>query len=139
MDPRRFDSLTRSLTGTGTRRGLLRLLAAVPVAGAVLSLVAAEDAAGRGNGAIVGGGGGKRHHHNGHHHSHHHKSHDNPDHRHRHEPSSLCDHACPGGTVCQQGLCKATCSPPPEGITCDCGVGGCPHGCCQFIPAPVFD
>jgi hypothetical protein len=38
MDPVRFDTLIKTLSSTGTRRGLLRLLAAVPVAGGLLAL-----------------------------------------------------------------------------------------------------
>ena len=45
MDPVRFDTLAKSLSRTGTRRALLRLLAAVPVAGGLLPLLAQEPAA----------------------------------------------------------------------------------------------
>src|SRR5215213_12021869 len=38
MDPRRFDTLARTLAAAGTRRGLLRLLAALPLGVAVVSL-----------------------------------------------------------------------------------------------------
>jgi len=46
MDPHRFDRLARTVSTTGTRRGLLRLLAAVPVVGTVVTL--REPAATRG-------------------------------------------------------------------------------------------
>jgi hypothetical protein len=39
MDSDRCDRLAMTLSVTGTRRGLLRLLAAVPVAGTVLALL----------------------------------------------------------------------------------------------------
>jgi hypothetical protein len=38
MDPQRFDTLVRAFSSPGTRRGLLRLLAAVPVAAGLLTL-----------------------------------------------------------------------------------------------------
>jgi hypothetical protein len=59
MDPVRFDSLARTLATTGTRRRLLRLLAAVPVAGGVLSLFDAESIAGNGHQGNQGRKGGK--------------------------------------------------------------------------------
>ena len=45
MDPVRFDSLARTLSSTGTRRTVLRLLAALPLAGGLLPLLAQEPAA----------------------------------------------------------------------------------------------
>jgi hypothetical protein len=50
MDPTRFDRLTKALTGsstTGTRRGLLRLLLALPLPGAFPALFAGETAVAR--------------------------------------------------------------------------------------------
>ena len=41
MDGARFDRLTKSLSAPSTRRRLLRLLSAVPVAGGLLFLVEA--------------------------------------------------------------------------------------------------
>src|SRR5215217_625965 len=38
MDPKRFDTLTKLLSTKGPRRGLLRVLAAVPLAGGVVAL-----------------------------------------------------------------------------------------------------
>jgi hypothetical protein len=48
MDPQRFDTLAKTLSTSGTRRGLLRLLAAVPVASGLLTRLEPEDAQGRG-------------------------------------------------------------------------------------------
>jgi hypothetical protein len=45
MDSDRFDRLAKSLSTTGTRRALLRLLATVPVAGGLLALLAPAPAA----------------------------------------------------------------------------------------------
>jgi hypothetical protein len=59
VDPAAFDRLSHTVATAGTRRGLLRLLAALPVAGGMFSLQA-PVMEGQGNGAIVGGGGGKR-------------------------------------------------------------------------------
>src|SRR4051794_6662024 len=47
MDPQRFDTLVKSLSAAGTRRGMLRLLAAVPVAGGLVALLAPEEGAGK--------------------------------------------------------------------------------------------
>ena len=49
MDPLRFDMLVKTLSAAGTRRALLRLLAAVPVAGGVFSLFEEEGVAGNGH------------------------------------------------------------------------------------------
>jgi hypothetical protein len=70
MDPVRFDTLVKSLSTTGTRRTLVRLLAALPLAGAVAVL--RGDAPAQANGFVAGVGG----------HSHRHKPtrhHDHPD------------------------------------------------------------
>jgi hypothetical protein len=54
----RLDYLVRALLHGGSRRGLLRLLAAIPLAGGLVTL---RDAQGvQGNTAGVGGGGGRR-------------------------------------------------------------------------------
>jgi hypothetical protein len=58
MDPRRFDALTKSLSPTGTRRALLRRLAAVSLAGVFAVFLGRETTQADGSGAIVGGGGG---------------------------------------------------------------------------------
>jgi hypothetical protein len=60
MDSTQFDTLVKSLAWAGTRRGLVRLVAALPLVGAVGSLLGEEHAHGQGNGAGVGGGGGRR-------------------------------------------------------------------------------
>jgi hypothetical protein len=60
MDPLRFDMLVKTLSAAGTRRVLLRLLAAVPVAGGVFSLFEEEGVAGNGHkGEGKGNKGGK--------------------------------------------------------------------------------
>lgn len=48
MDARHFDSLTRWLSADGSRRGLLGALAALPLAGGLLGILAPEDAAAAG-------------------------------------------------------------------------------------------
>ena len=64
MDPVRFDTLIKTLSTAGTRRALLRLLTAVPVAGGLLALGDPEALAGKhgkdgkhGRGANGGQGG----------------------------------------------------------------------------------
>ena len=47
MDSRRFDALTRTVSTSDTRRGVLRLLAGLPLAGVLAALVPAESEAGR--------------------------------------------------------------------------------------------
>jgi hypothetical protein len=58
MDTERFDRLVKSLSTVGTRRRLLRLVAPVPVAGALLTRLE-EVVQGQLNGADVRGGGGR--------------------------------------------------------------------------------
>lgn len=59
MDAERFDRLVKTLSTVDTRRGLLRLSAALPLAG-LSSLLTEAGVQGSGSGAIVGGGGGRR-------------------------------------------------------------------------------
>ena len=59
MDADRFDHLIKSLSNPNSRRGLLRVMAALPLAGSLLPFLD-KDAAGQGNGAIIGGGGRRR-------------------------------------------------------------------------------
>lgn len=47
MDSKRFDALSRSLAASGTRRGMLRWLTTLPVAGVFLTTLAGASAAGR--------------------------------------------------------------------------------------------
>ena len=68
MDPRRFDTLAKSLSGTNTRRRLMGLVAALPLAGALGGLLGEEGVDGQGSGAGVGGGGGRRRRRRGRHH-----------------------------------------------------------------------
>jgi hypothetical protein len=49
MDPVRFDALAKTLSTARTRRGLLRLLTVVPVAGGVLSLLDEDGVAANGH------------------------------------------------------------------------------------------
>ncbi len=65
MDASWFNILTTSVSRSGTRR---RLVAALPLAGAVGVLLGEEAAQGKGNGAGVGGGGGRRRRRRSHHH-----------------------------------------------------------------------
>jgi hypothetical protein len=44
MDPSAFDSGTRAIAQTGTRRGLVRLMATLPL-GRVLAIIGADDVA----------------------------------------------------------------------------------------------
>jgi hypothetical protein len=58
MDPQQFDTLARTLSTTGTRRALLRLLAAVPAAGSLLLLIDPEAVTGKNGKHRKGGHGG---------------------------------------------------------------------------------
>jgi hypothetical protein len=167
MDPRRFGRLVKTLSAPGTRRSLIRLLAAVPVAGTVLTLLSPEEAAGRGNGAIVGGGGGKRHRRTAHHHPGQHKDHDKHKHRHNHhgkhkghdttspEPTcaTTCASGCCTGTTCRTGdafeACGtgggacSNCNGAFGGIVMGCTLAECDcgaEGCCirSGIPPSLF-
>ena len=53
------DRLIKTFSTPDTRRALLRVLAALPLAGGLLPLLD-DSAAGQGNGAVVGGGGSRR-------------------------------------------------------------------------------
>lgn len=48
MEPRHFDRLTRALSEASSRRGLVRLLSAVPVAGGLLAVLDPEEAEAKG-------------------------------------------------------------------------------------------
>ena len=61
MEAERFDRLTRTLARPDTRRGLVRLLMALPLGMSLAALLAWETTQADGSGAIVGGGGGRRH------------------------------------------------------------------------------
>lgn len=161
MDPTRFDRLTKSLSRTNTRRGLVRLVTALPLAGALGGLLGAEGADGQGNVAGVGGGGGRRHRRRARHHPGQGKDNRNGKRKHRKHPSppptpdptpATCvapDIRCPAGTpgagtcgrLAGTGPCISTikcCSWTCVGDTEDPTVGGCcptcPEGCtCALI------
>jgi hypothetical protein len=59
VDSQRFDTLVKTLSAPGTRRGVLRLLAAVPVAGGLLTLLEPDGAQGKGAKRHQTGNGGK--------------------------------------------------------------------------------
>lgn len=44
MDPQRFDTLVKSLSGSGTRRGIVRLLAALPLGVTLTTVLGQEEA-----------------------------------------------------------------------------------------------
>ena len=60
LDPTRIDTLAKSLSTSGTRRGVGRLLAALPLAAGLASWFTPAAVQGSGSGAIVGGGGSRR-------------------------------------------------------------------------------
>jgi hypothetical protein len=104
MDDRRFDALSRALGAAASRRGLLRLLAAVPVLGGLAPLLDPDDTDGQG----------RRHrrkklHKHGrgrHHHHHHHGKHGTVD-------CGLLGEPCCAGNKCQQAGTTA-----PVAIAC---------------------
>jgi hypothetical protein len=54
LDPTRFDTLAKSLSTSGTRRGVGRLLAALPLAAGLASWFTPAAVQGSDSGAIVG-------------------------------------------------------------------------------------
>ena len=107
MDPQRFDSLTTSVSRPGTRRGLVRLVAALPFAGFLLERLADDaSAAGRRKRRT------KRHkHHSG----------DNKDHRNGKRKGK---HKGKGkDTIPQPGCVPTTCA--AQGKNCGTIADGC--------------
>jgi hypothetical protein len=153
MDPTRFDTLTKSLCCPGTRRGLVRLVAALPLAGALGGLLGEERADGQGNVAGVGGGGGRRRRRRGRHHPGQDKKHRKGKRKQRPQCTPACDicftckdgpntpgtcvvdpaqqgESCgSGGKVCQSdGTCVCT---PCEPTSCNqTNICGQPVDCC---------
>ena len=153
MDPSAFDTLVRSFATSGTRRWLVRLMAALPLGGALSTLGQDEAAAerpherlarrtqqrnrkqrnnqnnnqnnngGGGGGGNGGGGGGNNNNNN-----------NNNNNRNGNTLGSgvqLCGtgQACPSGQVCLSGACFTTCPGP---FSCLGGSGGClPDAACQ--------
>jgi hypothetical protein len=114
MDPRRFDALTKSLSPTGTRRALLRRLAAVSLAGVLAVFLGRETTQADGSGAIVGGGGRRRHR-------------GKPNHHHtRDNDKKPCAKPCGPCARCNDGKCKAK----RDGSVCR-GDGVCARGTCK--------
>jgi hypothetical protein len=94
MDPARFDSLARSLSTPGSRRELVRRLAALPLAGALVMLLGRETTRADGSGAF---GGGHRHRHAPARHHHHDRPEKDKQHKHRHHDKPKCsglDQSC---------------------------------------------
>jgi hypothetical protein len=112
MDPVRFDALTKTLSPTGTRRGLLRF-APLPLAGALALLLGREATQADGSGAISGGGN-------------HHRNRGNTNHHHeRDNGKDKCNKKCGSCERCKNGKCKAQ----PDGRACE-GDDVCSDGTC---------
>ena len=138
MDPRHFDTLAKSLATTSTRRALLRLLAALPLAGTLVLLGGHAPTQADRSGAMVGGHRHRRRAHHRHHPGRHQAPH-HPHHHHPHHHSSqgcrpesrarTCAGTC--GTVtnnCQKSIdCgSCACDPPCAAcLRCDAATGGC--------------
>jgi hypothetical protein len=114
MDAERFDALARDMSTPDTRRALLRLVAALPLAGLLSGLLGRATSEADGSGAIVGGGGRRRHRRKRHHRHQRHQRHK------RHH----CPKSCGPCQSCQQGKCQ----PDPDGSAC--GGGTCCDGKC---------
>jgi hypothetical protein len=54
MDANRFEGLAKAFSTSGTRRGILRLFTALPLAGGLLTLLTPRRTHGQGNGAVIG-------------------------------------------------------------------------------------
>jgi hypothetical protein len=131
MDPNRFDTVTRSLAGTGTRRALLHRLTPLPVAGILTFLLGQETTEADGSGAIVGGGRRKPNRHRNHHRREHHKRkhHNNP------EPMPP-EPICPGlGLACSTPLGTECCPDIDPNVVCAGGPN--PATVCQDCTAPM--
>jgi hypothetical protein len=123
MDGRHFDALMRTLTETGTRRGLFGLLATLPGLGGLLALLAPDDGAAKGRRTRSVGSenhkrGGRRRKH---------KAHKKPHPRCKAEAlSKTCAGRC--------GQVKNTCKKTVECGSCVCGdvcASGCPFTALQ--------
>ena len=121
MDSNRFDTLVKSLSRSGTRRGLVRLVTALPLAGALATLVGHEVSLADGSGAIVGGG-------------HRRRNRGNTNHHHRRDHGDdTCNRKCGPCKRCKNGSCKKK----RDGTVCQ-GDGVCTHGqCTKGGPAPT--
>jgi hypothetical protein len=115
MDPVRFDTLVKSLPSAGTRRSLLRLLAAVPMAAGLLPLLAPEEAQGRdhhgGNGHKGGNG------HNG---------------SKGHNGNNGKGKDGKGGKSGKRGTSRS-CTPQERSRTCQGRCGSVPNNCGQSV------
>jgi hypothetical protein len=149
MDGSQFDTLARAFATTGTRRWLVRLVAALPLGGALTTLGQDEAAAERPHERLArrtqqrnrkqrtqrqqnqnqnqnnGGGGGGGNGGGG--------NNNNNNNRNGNTLGSfeLCSpgSACPSGQVCLSGACFTTCPGP---FSCLGGSGGCqPDAACQ--------
>ncbi len=131
LDGRHFDSVVHTLTTTGTRRGLLRLLTGLPLAGALAAVLAPESEARR-----------KTHRSQGHkrsaHPRHHAPAHHQPDHAAQGKQVQAAGHRrrrkkkshCQPESVAQ--TCAGTCGRVLNtcGTVIDCGACNC--GGCQI-------
>jgi hypothetical protein len=112
MDPRRFDTLARTLSPTDTRRGLLRRLAPLALAGVLGALLGQETTQADGSGAFAGRGRRRNRGKSNHHHK-------------RDNGNNKCSKKCGPCARCKDGNCKAK----PDGRACgDNGI--CTDGKC---------
>jgi hypothetical protein len=114
LDAERFDALARDVSTPGTRRALLRLVAALPLAGLLSGFLGRATSQADGSGAVVGGGGRRRHRRKRHHRHQRHQRHQRQD----------CPQSCGPCQSCQQGKCQ------PDSDGSSCGGGTCCNGTC---------
>jgi hypothetical protein len=120
MDAQRFDRLARALTAAGSRRGLLRLLAMLPILGGLVALLDLDAAEGKGR---------RRRRKKAHKHG---KGRRRTHHKHNCKPNSLAK-SCAG----KCGLVKNTCKKTVDCGSCPAGATCCGNGCADLQIDPT--
>ncbi len=134
MDTDRFDSLAKSFSASSSRRGIIRLVAALPITGGLVALLARQVTHGQGNVAGVGGGGRRRRRGAGRgdrdHHDDHKKKGNRKDKGKGKGKGKGCTPNC-AANVCGPDGCGGSCG------ECGCGSRCCNGACCPPGPSDL--